>query len=130
MYILTFRTDNPDAQICLFDGSTMLFTKNWTGHRRLAEIIHIVIKEVLDSRHISYQELGGIVCFQGPGSFTGLRIGLTVANAIAQSYSLPIVATQGDEWKTDGIALLLSGKNHHSAQPFYGAEVHITLPKN
>jgi tRNA threonylcarbamoyladenosine biosynthesis protein TsaB len=71
----------------------------------------------------------GIVCFQGPGSFTGLRIGLTVANALAYSYQLPIVASQEPRWLEAGIGRLLAGETDDQALPFYGTDVHITPQK-
>jgi tRNA threonylcarbamoyladenosine biosynthesis protein TsaB len=71
----------------------------------------------------------GIVAYQGPGSFTGLRIGLTVANALAYSLKVPIVATAGDQWVKLGQSRLTRGESDQLALPEYGAPVHITLPK-
>jgi tRNA threonylcarbamoyladenosine biosynthesis protein TsaB len=66
--------------------------------------------------------------FQGPGSFTGLRIGITVANAIAYAQSVPIVGTRGEHWMADGIKRLQSGQNDTRVMPYYGADPNITKP--
>jgi tRNA threonylcarbamoyladenosine biosynthesis protein TsaB len=81
------------------------------------------------SQSLTVQQIQGIVIFEGPGSFTGLRIGLSVANALAYGLNAPIVATQGDEWIEVGIKQLLNGANDGVALPEYGAPVHITNPK-
>ena len=73
--------------------------------------------------------MDGIVCFQGPGSFTGLRIGLTVANALAYGLNVPVVACQDPHWLEIGVARLAKGESDHLALPFYGAEAHITPQK-
>lgn len=127
MLILTIRTDKPEAEIGLFDDNKKVAYEVWQAHRRLAETIHSKINDLLQNRDL--RQVDGIVCFGGPGSFTGLRIGLAVGNALAYSLSLPIVATGGDNWQKDGIKRLLSGQNQKVALPEYGAPANITKPK-
>lgn len=127
--ILTFRTDKPEAELGLYDSDQQVTYLTWQAHRELAETIHRRIKELLGGQSITIQDITAIVCFQGPGSFTGLRIGLSVANALAASQNIPIVATQGDDWIEKGIARINSGENDMQALPFYGADAHITPQK-
>ncbi len=129
MLILTIRTDNPDAEIGLFDGETQLAYEKWQAHRELSITIHKKIEETLASHNKKLPDLNGIVCFKGPGSFTGLRIGLTVANTLAYSLNIPILGTMGDNWQSDGIKDLESGKNEKIIMPEYGADPHITVQK-
>ena len=129
MIILTIRTEKPEAEIGLYDGATQLAYETWHAHRELAETVHGKIESLLKSQHMNWPDVQGIVCFQGPGSFTGLRIGLTVANALSDSYKLPIVATQDPAWLETGIRRLLDGEADKLALPFYGADAHITPPK-
>ena len=84
--------------------------------------------ELLESQAENLEDVQGIVCFKGPGSFTGLRIGLTVGNALAYGLSIPIVGTMGDDWQKTGLQKLLSGANEDIIIPEYGAEAHVTLP--
>ena len=129
MIILTIRTEKPEAEVGLYDGEKQLAYETWHAHRALAETLHSKIESLLKSQQMEWPNLQGIVCFQGPGSFTGLRIGLTVANALSDSYSLPVVATQDPGWLEAGITRLLRGETDELAMPFYGADAHITLPK-
>lgn len=129
MLILTIRTDKPDAEIGLYHDSEQLRYESWTAHRQLAETLHQKIAGLLTLEQKTIGDLEGIVCFEGPGSFTGLRIGLSVGNALSYGLAMPIAGAQGDAWKEDGIDRLLAGENDTAVLPFYGAPVHITEQK-
>lgn len=129
MIILTIRTDSPKAEIGLFDDSKKLAYKTWQAHRQLAETIHTQIKQLLDDQKMQWQDINAIICYKGPGSFTGLRIGLSVGNALAYSLNLPIASTMDESWIQIGTELLKSGKNQKLALPEYGAPANITTPK-
>jgi len=129
MIILTIRTDKPDAEIGLYDDQLLRKYETWTAHRQLAETIHLKIQDLLQLQSIEWKDIGGIVCFQGPGSFTGLRIGLSVGNALAYGLHIPIIAASGGQWIVDGITRLLNRQTDIFVTPEYGSDVHITLPK-
>jgi tRNA threonylcarbamoyladenosine biosynthesis protein TsaB len=130
MLILTIRSDKPEAELGLYDDDQQLAYEIWEAHRQLAETIHLKIKGLLNSQQKTLQNVEGIVAFQGPGSFTGLRIGLTVANALADSLKVPIVAAQTEAWVQIGINRLQSGENQALIVPEYGALPNITKPKH
>ena len=127
--ILTIRTDKPEAEIGLFDNSTNLAYNKWEAHRQLSETIHKKIETLLKSRGKDWQDLDGLVCFKGPGSFTGLRIGLSVGSALAYSLGIPIVTEKGENWQQAGIERLAKGKSEKIALPDYGGEAYTTLPR-
>ena len=129
MLVLTIRTDKPEAELGLYDGDTELAYEIWHAHRELAESLHRKIATLLEAQGKGWPDIQAVVAFQGPGSFTGLRIGLTVANAMAYAQSVPVVATQGDDWIADGIAALREGRNDRIVVPEYGGEANITLPR-
>jgi len=129
MIILTIRTDKPEAELGLFDDDKKSAYETWEAHRQLAETIHQKIKAMLKSQKKTWQDIQGIVCFQGPGSFTGLRIGLTVGNALSYGLQVPIVAAKGDDWIQVGLTCLQKGNNDQLAMPEYDSPVHITLPR-
>jgi tRNA threonylcarbamoyladenosine biosynthesis protein TsaB len=129
MLILTIRTDKPEAEIGLFENERQLAYETWPAHRELARTIHTKIRAALDTQGKTVQEIQGIVCFQGPGSFTGLRIGLTVGNTLAYGLGAPVTAARGEAWIGQGINHLKAGQNDEIVLPHYGAPVHITVPK-
>lgn len=129
MIVLTLRTDNPKSEIGLFDDNRELTHLPWHAHRELAETIHAKVKEVLKTQKLTLHDLEAIVVFEGPGSFTGLRIGTAVANALADSLSIPIVAGSSEEWRERGIDRLRKGENDNIVLPAYGSAPHITQPK-
>lgn len=126
--ILGIKTDKPEATICLYNGKN-IEQYSWQAHRQLSDTIHIKIQDLLNKNDINYSNLKGLVVFEGPGSFTGLRIGITVANTLAYSLNIPIVGTNGEDWFKTGLDMLKNGKNNKIIQPKYGASVHITQPK-
>ncbi|HET7060217.1 MAG TPA: tRNA (adenosine(37)-N6)-threonylcarbamoyltransferase complex dimerization subunit type 1 TsaB [Candidatus Saccharimonadales bacterium] len=130
MLILTIRTDKPEAEIGLFNDDRQLAYEVWQAHRQLAETIHIKIKELLESQDCSLNGLNAIAVFKGPGSFTGLRIGVTVANALADSLTIPIIGATGTNWIQVSIKELRAGKNDKLVIPEYGSPPHITKPKH
>jgi tRNA threonylcarbamoyladenosine biosynthesis protein TsaB len=101
----------------------------WQAHRELAETIHKKIQQMLSELSKSWNDIEGIVCFKGPGSFTGLRIGLTVANALAYAQNIPVVARTDPNWLERGIKDLLAGQNDKIVVPEYGAEPNTTKPR-
>jgi len=129
MFILTIRTDKPQAKLNLYKDARLLTCQDWLADRKLAETIHNRLKELLDSQQISLSDIQGIVIYKGPGSFTGLRIGISVANALALGLSIPIVGESGDKWETKGLRRLASNGNDQVVLPEYGAAPHVTVPK-
>lgn len=129
MLILTLRTDNPTAEIGLYDDQHTLANEAWQAHRELSRTIHQKIEQLLASQGRRLQDLEGIACFAGPGSFTGLRIGHTVGNTLAYGLGVPIVAAGGEQWISDAIKRLRAGEHDPLALPMYGGEAHITAQR-
>ena len=61
--------------------------------------------------------ISGLIVYQGPGSFTGLRIGITVANALSYSLGVKIVGTSGQNWRLDGLRALRESTEIKLAKP-------------
>lgn len=129
MIIIALRTDKPEAEIALYSDEVCLEREVWQAHRQLAETIHIKLDKLMSRHQLKLNCIEGVVCFLGPGSFTGLRIGLSVGNALAYGYNVPIAGGQGDKWLADGVKRLLSGQNDLQLIPNYGADPHITNQK-
>jgi tRNA threonylcarbamoyladenosine biosynthesis protein TsaB len=130
MVTLTIRTDKPEAELRLFDSGAQVAETVWQAHRELAETIHLKIRDILQGQQKDLKDIDGIIAYQGPGSFTGLRIGLSVANALADGLGVPIVASRGDDWQQTGLTRLQKGEQDQVAMLEYGAPVHITAQKH
>ena len=129
MYILTLKCDQPTASIDLFNETKLVDSINWLADRSLAISLNKKIAEILENNNLNPKELAGLVFFSGPGSFTGLRIGASVFNAMAYSLKIAIVGKTGENWQKSGVDDLLAGKNEVIIKPFYGSEAHITPAK-
>jgi tRNA threonylcarbamoyladenosine biosynthesis protein TsaB len=129
MIILTLRTDKPEAEIGLYDDYTRQAYLSYEAHRILAETLHQKIEDLLKQQSLSWQDIEGLVCYKGPGSFTGLRIGLSLANALSDGQRIPIIGSNGDAWIESGVSKIVAGSNDKLVVPEYGAEPHITIQK-
>lgn len=129
MTILTIRTDKPESEIGLFDDSKKLEYISWEAHRELSATIHKKIHELLQKQSKDWHDLGAVVCYKGPGSFTGLRIGISVANTLSSNLQIPVVGVHANDWITKGIQAVKDGKNDHIIVPEYGRDPHITVQK-
>lgn len=103
--------------------------RDWQADRELAKGLLWFIKTVLAENDASFTDITGIGVYKGPGSFTGLRIGITVANTLADSLSVSIVGMTGESWAHEALNALATGISDKVVLPEYGAEAHITKPR-
>ena len=126
--ILLLDTSTALCKLTLIDGDARYETE-WQADRTLARELLGYIKANLDAHSWTWTDISGIGVLQGPGSFTGLRIGLTILNTLADSQSVPIVGGQGEDWQDVTLEKLKSGQNDRIVLPFYGGDAHITTPR-
>jgi tRNA threonylcarbamoyladenosine biosynthesis protein TsaB len=126
---LGLRTDAPVAQMYLYDGDTCVAEESWQADRQLAYGLLEHLERFLTAHECRFEELSGLFVYKGPGSFTGLRIGITVMNTIAYASTIPIIGETEDEWRHVAVQRLLDGQNDEIVLPFYGADPRITKPR-
>lgn len=126
--ILLLDTSSPLCRVGVVQNDVLRWHE-WQADRELAKRLLEYINEVLAEHDAVFSDLSGIGVFRGPGSFTGLRIGLTVANTLADSLDIPIVGMEDEDWSGRAIDALRDSVNHHIVMPHYGAEAHITKPR-
>lgn len=130
--ILAIRTDKPEAELYLLDkDANVVDGIKWQGHRELSNTLLKRIERLLSQNGQSQKNLTGVAVFKGPGSFTGLRIGVSVANTMAYSLKIALAGSTGDDWVATGCKELKNTKFNlgRVVKPEYGAEAHITNPR-
>lgn len=126
--ILLLDTSTPICRLTFIDGDWR-YDDAWQADRTLANKLLGYLQEQLEKNNKTWKDITGIGAFRGPGSFTGLRIGLTVLNTIADSERIPIVGETGDDWQSKAIHRLGTQENDSIVMPLYGSEAHITKPR-
>jgi len=86
MKILAINTALKRTTVTLLTGEKIAKEKSWLSKNDEAEKLMPVISKMVKS----YDDLDAVAIVKGPGSFTGLRIGVTVANTIAYLQKIPV----------------------------------------
>jgi tRNA threonylcarbamoyl adenosine modification protein YeaZ len=95
---LAIDTSGTYALVALGDADgTLLTERRWPAGYRHGEELLTRIDEMLAATAVSLAELGGIVVGTGPGAFTGLRVGLATAKALARGLDIPIAGVATSE---------------------------------
>jgi len=126
--IILLDTSTPVCRLTLDDDDVQYHDK-WQADRTLAKGLLGYLRDQLQAKGKTFSDVTGIGAFQGPGSFTGLRIGLTVLNTMASAQHIPIVGVTGDEWQSDALVRIRAGENDEIVLPIYGSEANITKPR-
>lgn len=102
----------------------------WQADRSLARGLLAFLRDKLKEHSATFNDISGIGVMKGPGSFTGLRIGITVMNTIASAQQIPIVGVTADEqWQEVALTWLQKDENDELVMPEYGASANITTPR-
>jgi tRNA threonylcarbamoyladenosine biosynthesis protein TsaB len=126
--IVLLDTSTAVCRLTLVDGDAR-HDYEWQADRQLAKGLLGWLHERLAAQGTDWSGITGLGAFMGPGSFTGLRIGLTVMNTLADSLGVPIIGGRGDGWQNDVLSRLDDGQNDQIVLPFYGSEANITAPR-
>jgi tRNA threonylcarbamoyl adenosine modification protein YeaZ len=96
--ILAIDTSGTNALVALAEADGELIAeRRWLAGYRHGEELLARIDEMLTTTGVSMAELGGIVVGTGPGAFTGLRVGLATAKALARGLDAPIAGVATSE---------------------------------
>jgi tRNA threonylcarbamoyladenosine biosynthesis protein TsaB len=126
--ILCLDTSTPTCHFSMIEGDWRYDT-NWEAGRGLAAGLLEFLEREIEFQEKSWKDVSALVVYKGPGSFTGLRIGITVFNTLANIHAWPIVGVTGDDWRQQGLKRLEMGENDEIVLPEYGGEANITKPR-
>ena len=92
-YILNIETATRNCSVTLAkEGKTVLCKEIAELGYSHAEKLHVFIEEVLKESGITFQDLKAIAVSRGPGSFTGLRIGVSAAKGLCYALEIPLIS--------------------------------------
>lgn len=92
MKLLGIDTTGKKASVALLDENKVLGQVDTEETYAHLKNLMPMIKQVLDLCHLSLKDIDGIAVSQGPGSFTGIRIGYTTAKTLAQVNQLEFIS--------------------------------------
>lgn len=125
--IVLLDTSTGTCKLTLVGDTT--YHDEWQADRTLASNLLAYLDTHLSLQGSSLQEITGIGVMKGPGSFTGLRIGMTVLNTVADTLHIPIVGETGDDWQEKCLKRLKNQENDQVVLPEYGRSANITNPR-
>ena len=92
-FILNIETATKNCSVSIAkNGETILCKEIAEEGYSHAEKLHVFIEEVIEESKISVQDLAAIAVSQGPGSYTGLRIGVSAAKGLCFALNIPLIA--------------------------------------
>ncbi|MEO8397708.1 MAG: tRNA (adenosine(37)-N6)-threonylcarbamoyltransferase complex dimerization subunit type 1 TsaB, partial [Chloroflexota bacterium] len=91
MTLLAIDTATQFISIALHDGQQMLAEQTWISENHHTVELAPAVRALLINAHLSPAELSGLAVSIGPGSYTGLRIGVALAKGIATAQRIPLV---------------------------------------
>ncbi len=90
--LLSLETSTQSCSAALHDDGALVSSKVIEIPRSAASQLAVMIDEVFQSANRKPQELKGVVVAAGPGSYTGLRIGVATAKGLCYALNIPIVS--------------------------------------
>lgn len=97
MRILAFSTIESSLSSALLDGEKIIAKNSIKENSKQAELLIPQLEKILRENKISYEDLDLIATSNGPGSFTGTRIGLTAARTLRLACDLPLILVNSCE---------------------------------
>jgi tRNA threonylcarbamoyladenosine biosynthesis protein TsaB len=92
-FILNIETATKNCSVSIAKNGESILCKEIAeeGYSH-AEKLHVFIEEIIAEAKISVQDLAAIAVSQGPGSYTGLRIGVSAAKGLCFALNIPLIA--------------------------------------
>ncbi|HLN21091.1 MAG TPA: tRNA (adenosine(37)-N6)-threonylcarbamoyltransferase complex dimerization subunit type 1 TsaB [Bacteroidales bacterium] len=92
--ILCIETATSLCSVALCDGSTVVSLRESNDSKSHASMLTVFIDELLKEARIKPAELEAVAVSKGPGSYTGLRIGISAAKGISFGASVPLIGIE------------------------------------
>ena len=96
--ILHINTAGDVAYVCLSEDDNVLDSRESLFQNQHSSFLQPAIKELLSSAGKSVDSLAAVSVVNGPGSYTGLRVGLSAAKGICYALNIPLINISTLEW--------------------------------
>ena len=92
-YILNIETATTNCSVSLSNqGETLCLVEDYNSSYSHAERLHVYIDQVLHKADITADRLDAVAVSKGPGSYTGLRIGVSAAKGLCYALNIPLIS--------------------------------------
>ncbi len=92
-YILCLETSTTNCSVSIsYKGETLVLKEDNSANYSHAESLHVFISEVLKEAKLDKSKLDAIAISKGPGSYTGLRIGVSAAKGLCYALDIPLIS--------------------------------------
>lgn len=92
-YILNIETATKNCSVSIAEnGKTIICNQIAEEGYSHAERLHVFIEESIAAAGITFKDLVAVAVSQGPGSYTGLRIGVSAAKGLCYALEIPLIA--------------------------------------
>jgi len=140
MIILGIDTATDAVSVAIGEGSRVLAHSEVVSDRQHCEALAPMIDFVCKQADVSFREIGAIAVDVGPGLFTGMRVGVSTAKAIAFSLDLPIIGICSLDVlasaapRTDSVTISVIDARRHETywsmyRPIEGELVQVLAPR-
>ncbi|WPX96619.1 tRNA (adenosine(37)-N6)-threonylcarbamoyltransferase complex dimerization subunit type 1 TsaB [Candidatus Bandiella euplotis] len=85
------------ASVAIIQDGKVVCVKNGEKPNEQAEVMNILIEEAMEMAELKFQDLQYTAVSTGPGRFTGLRVGISVANALCFALKTPLIPVSNFE---------------------------------
>jgi len=91
-YLLCIETATTVCSVCVTADDKILAYKEINNGFSHAENLHIFIQDVLKEANLSIKQINAVAISKGPGSYTGLRIGVSTAKGLCYALQIPLIS--------------------------------------
>lgn len=92
-YILNLETSTKNCSVSLAkNGETILCKEIAEQGYSHAEKLHVFIEEIVNEANLNFSEIKAVAVSKGPGSYTGLRIGVSAAKGLCYALQIPLIS--------------------------------------
>lgn len=109
--ILQIETATTACSVALVQHGNVLAVKELNERNVHAEVITVFIEEIFTNANKTYQDLDAVAVSSGPGSYTGLRIGVSTAKGLCFGLDKPLVAIETLQAMADGMAAQITDED-------------------